>query len=81
MEESPRLWRAHCSGGAYEYSYRTGGEVVAFLVGWSELLEQAAGSALAARAISLNVNTFLLQRFSNQSSNTFAYIAPVNMQV
>ena len=50
------------AGGPYEFVYRTGCELGAFLVAWSTVVEHAIGSALAARAISINVNSLLSQR-------------------
>ena len=47
------------AGGAYVYSYVSLGEIWAFLIGWTLILENMIGAAAAAKAWSLYLDSML----------------------
>ncbi|RVE40231.1 hypothetical protein evm_015119, partial [Chilo suppressalis] len=53
------------AGSAYIYTYVTVGELLAFLVGWNNILESAFGTASVARGLSIYVDTMTNKTMSS----------------
>ncbi|XP_003803348.1 cationic amino acid transporter 4-like, partial [Otolemur garnettii] len=53
------------TGSAYQYTYRTMGELWAFLIGWNVILESLIGAAVEARAWSSYLDSLFSHRISN----------------
>ncbi|CAG9786500.1 unnamed protein product [Diatraea saccharalis] len=53
------------AGSAYIYTYVTVGELLAFLVGWNNILESAFGTASVARGLSMYVDTMTNKTMSD----------------
>ncbi|GBG93231.1 hypothetical protein CBR_g61206 [Chara braunii] len=51
--------RCPSAGSAYHYAYTCVGEVVAWLIGWSLILEYAVGASAVARGLSPNLGVFV----------------------
>ncbi|XP_072745256.1 cationic amino acid transporter 2-like isoform X1 [Anoplolepis gracilipes] len=63
------------AGSAYVYSYVTMGEFVAFLIGWTLILEYVIGSASVVRGLSTYVDAL----FNNSMRNAFESAAPIDI--
>ncbi|XP_071573427.1 high affinity cationic amino acid transporter 1 isoform X3 [Temnothorax nylanderi] len=63
------------AGSAYIYSYVTMGEFVAFLMGWTLILEYVIGSASVVRALSTYVDVL----FNDSMKNSFESVMPINV--
>ncbi|XP_058789301.1 cationic amino acid transporter 3 isoform X2 [Phymastichus coffea] len=63
------------AGSAYVYSYVTMGEFVAFLIGWTLILEYVIGSASVVRGLSTYVDAI----FNNSMRNAFESAAPIDI--
>ncbi|XP_011860139.1 PREDICTED: cationic amino acid transporter 2 isoform X2 [Vollenhovia emeryi] len=63
------------AGSAYIYSYVTMGEFVAFLMGWTLILEYVIGSASVVRALSTYVDVL----FNNTMRNSLESVMPMNV--
>ncbi|KYN07288.1 Low affinity cationic amino acid transporter 2 [Cyphomyrmex costatus] len=63
------------AGSAYIYSYVTIGEFVAFLMGWTLILEYVIGSASVVRALSTYVDVL----FNDSMRNSFESVMPINV--
>ncbi|KAH0956182.1 hypothetical protein HN011_002948 [Eciton burchellii] len=63
------------AGSAYVYSYVTMGEFVAFLIGWTLILEYVIGSASVVRGLSTYVDAL----FNNSMRNAFESAAPIDV--
>ncbi|KAG5344281.1 CTR2 protein, partial [Acromyrmex heyeri] len=63
------------AGSAYIYSYVTIGEFVAFLMGWTLILEYVIGSASVVRALSTYVDVL----FNDSMKNFFESVMPINV--
>ncbi|XP_043485861.1 cationic amino acid transporter 2 [Polistes fuscatus] len=64
------------AGSAYVYSYVTMGEFVAFLIGWTLILEYVIGSASVVRGLSTYVDAL----FNNSMRNAFESAAPIEVE-
>lgn len=64
------------AGSAYIYSYVTMGEFVAFLMGWTLILEYVIGSASVVRALSISVDVL----FNDSMRNSFESAMPINVE-
>ncbi|XP_011633303.1 high affinity cationic amino acid transporter 1-like [Pogonomyrmex barbatus] len=65
------------AGSAYVYSYVTMGEFVAFLMGWTLILEYIIGSASVVRALSTYVDVL----FNDSMKNSFESAMPINVNI
>lgn len=63
------------AGSAYVYSYVTMGEFIAFLIGWTLILEYVIGSASVVRGLSTYVDAL----FNNSMRNAFENAAPIDV--
>ncbi|CAL1685019.1 unnamed protein product [Lasius platythorax] len=63
------------AGSAYVYSYVTMGEFVAFLIGWTLILEYVIGSASVVRGLSMYVDAL----FNNSMRNAFESAAHIDI--
>ncbi|XP_012229318.1 high affinity cationic amino acid transporter 1-like isoform X2 [Linepithema humile] len=63
------------AGSAYIYSYVTMGEFVAFLIGWTLILEYVIGTASVVRGLSTYVDAL----FNNSMRNAFESAAPIDV--
>ncbi|XP_008204617.1 cationic amino acid transporter 3 isoform X1 [Nasonia vitripennis] len=63
------------AGSAYVYSYVTMGEFIAFLIGWTLILEYVIGSASVVRGLSTYVDAL----FNNSMRNAFESAAPIDI--
>ncbi|XP_011148304.1 high affinity cationic amino acid transporter 1 isoform X2 [Harpegnathos saltator] len=64
------------AGSAYVYSYVTMGEFVAFIIGWTLVLEYVIGVASVVRALSEYIDTLS----NNTMKNAFTSAAPINVE-
>lgn len=63
------------AGSAYVYTYVTMGEFLAFVIGWTLILEYVIGSASVVRGLSTYVDAL----FNNSMRNAFENAAPINV--
>lgn len=63
------------AGSAYVYSYVTMGEFIAFVIGWTLILEYVIGSASVVRGLSTYVDAL----FNNSMRNAFEHTVRFNV--
>ncbi|KOB68260.1 High affinity cationic amino acid transporter 1 [Operophtera brumata] len=61
------------AGAAYNYTYVALGEIVAFLIGWCNILECVFGSASVAKGLSMHLDDI----FNTSMTDWFATVAPI----